>query len=50
MKQANDKYTILYSKLSQDDGSQGDSNSIQNQRMMLEKYAKDNGFENVKFL
>ncbi len=50
MKQANEKYTILYARLSQDDGSQGDSNSIQNQRLMLEKYAKDNGFENVKFL
>ncbi len=50
MKQANEKYTILYARLSQDDGSQGDSNSIQNQRMMLEKYAKDYGFENVKFL
>lgn len=36
--------------MSQDDGSQGGSNSIQNQRMMLEKYAKDNGFEHVKFL
>lgn len=50
MKQANEKYTILYARLSQDDGSQGDSNSIQNQRLMLEKYAKDNGFENAKFL
>ncbi len=26
----------------------GDSNSIQNQRAILEKYAKDNGFENVQ--
>lgn len=50
MKQANDKYTILYARLSQEDGSQGDSNSIQNQRLMLEKYAKDNGFENLRFL
>lgn len=50
MKQANEQYTILYARLSQDDGSQGDSNSIQNQRLMLEKYAKDNDFENVKFL
>ena len=50
MKQANEKYTILYARLSQDDGSQGDSNSIQNQRLMLQKYAKDNRFENVKFL
>lgn len=50
MKQATEKYTILYARLSQDDGSQGDSNSIQNQRMMLEKYAWNNGFENLKFL
>jgi DNA invertase Pin-like site-specific DNA recombinase len=50
MKQANEQYTILYARLSQDDGSQGDSNSIQNQRLMLEKYAKDIGFENLKFL
>lgn len=50
MKQANEKYTILYARLSQDDGSQGDSNSIQNQRMMLEKYAKENTFTNTLFL
>lgn len=47
---ANDKYTILYARLSQDDGSQGESNSIQNQRLILEKYAKENGFENLKFM
>lgn len=47
---ANNKYTILYARLSQDDGSQGESNSIANQRLILEKYAKDNGFENLKFL
>lgn len=46
----NNKYTILYARLSQDDGSQGESNSISNQRLILEKYAKDNGFENLKFL
>jgi site-specific DNA recombinase len=50
MKQANEKYTILYARLSQDDGSQGDSNSILNQRLMLQKFAKDNHFENTKFL
>lgn len=44
------KQTILYARLSQDDGSQGDSNSIQNQRLILEKYANDNGFENTIFL
>ncbi len=47
---ANDKYTILYARLSQDDGSQGESNSIANQRLILEKYAKENGFENQKFM
>jgi|GEM_PF-3573399 len=47
---ANDKYTILYARLSQDDGSQGESNSINNQRLILEKYAKENGFENLKFM
>ena len=50
MTQANEQFTILYGRLSQDDGSQGDSNSIQNQRLILEKYAQDNGFENIKFL
>lgn len=50
MKQANQKYTILYGRLSQEDDREGDSNSIQNQRMMLEKYAADNGFENILFL
>ncbi|OQB26102.1 MAG: hypothetical protein BWY11_00052 [Firmicutes bacterium ADurb.Bin182] len=50
MKQANQKYTILYARLSQEDDREGESNSIQNQRMMLEKYAADNGFENTLFL
>ncbi len=50
MKQANPKYTILYSRLSQEDERDGESNSIQNQRLMLEKYAADNGFENNIFL
>ena len=44
------KYTILYGRLSQDDGKSAESNSITNQRHMLEKYARDNGFENILFL
>ena len=44
------KYTILYGRLSQDDGKAVESNSITNQRLMLERYALDNGFENVLFL
>lgn len=45
-----EQYTILYGRLSQEDDREGDSNSIQNQRLMLEKYAADNGFENARFL
>ena len=45
-----DKYTILYGRLSQEDARLGDSNSILNQRSLLEKYARDNGFENALFL
>ena len=34
--------TALYLRLSQDDGLQGESNSIQNQRLMLRRYAQEN--------
>lgn len=44
------KYTILYARLSQEDSRTGDSNSIINQRLILEKYAQDNGFDNTVFL
>ncbi len=44
------KFTILYARLSNDYGSQGDSNSITNQKLILESYAKTNGFNNTKFL
>ena len=47
---ASQKYTILYGRLSQEDDRLGDSNSIVNQRLLLEKYAHDNGFENPLFL
>jgi len=40
----NSKITILYERLSVDDGSDSESNSIQNQRLMLEEYAERNGF------
>lgn len=45
-----EKYNILYARLSQEDDRTGDSNSIINQRHILEKYAKENGFENTLFL
>lgn len=41
--------TALYCRLSRDDGGDGDSNSIVNQRKMLTKYAKENGFSNTRF-
>lgn len=34
----------IYCRLSQDDGQEGDSSSIQTQKLMLEKFANDNGF------
>ena len=47
---ASQKYNILYGRLSQEDDRLGESNSILNQRRLLEKYAADNGFENTLFL
>ena len=47
---ASQELDILYGRLSQEDELKGDSNSILNQRMLLEKYAKDNGFTNVRFM
>ena len=41
--------TALYCRLSRDDGAEGESNSIANQKRLLSKYAKDNGFTNPKF-
>ena len=34
----------IYLRLSKDDGGDAESNSIQAQRMILEKYAKDHEF------
>ena len=41
--------TALYCRLSRDDGADGDSNSIVNQKKLLKQFAKDNGFHNTKF-
>jgi DNA invertase Pin-like site-specific DNA recombinase len=43
----NTKITALYSRLSRDDEAIGDSLSIQNQKIILEKYAEQNGFSNI---
>ena len=41
--------TALYCRLSRDDGTEGESNSIANQKKLLAKYAKEHGFSNTKF-
>lgn len=43
------KITALYCRLSRDDELQGDSNSIKNQKVILQKYADDNEFRNTQF-
>lgn len=48
-KASEEKKTILYARLSQDDGRLGESNSIRNQQLYLEKYAADNGFKDPLF-
>ncbi len=41
--------TALYCRLSRDDGTEGDSNSVANQKKLLQKHSKENGFDNIKF-
>ncbi len=41
--------TALYARLSKDDELQGESLSIENQKRILETYARDNGFLNCRF-
>ncbi|WP_370779435.1 DUF4368 domain-containing protein [Gemmiger formicilis] len=42
----NEKITLLYERLSRDDELQGESNSISNQKQMLEDFARRNGLPN----
>ena len=46
----NQKQTILYARLSRDDGEDSVSNSIQNQQTLLEKYAEDNNHKPYRLL
>ena len=43
----NEKITALYERLSRDDDQQGESNSISNQKKLLEEYADRQGFSNT---
>ena len=49
MNRQSDKITALYCRLSRDDELQGESNSITNQKSIVEKYIKENGFKIIKF-
>lgn len=44
-----DKITAIYCRLSRDDELTGDSNSIVNQKAILNRYAKEQGFKNIQF-
>ncbi|WP_317853884.1 recombinase family protein [Chakrabartyella piscis] len=44
------KITILYCRLSNEDLGEGESNSIQNQKILLTSYAKKQGYTNLKIL
>ena len=44
------KITILYCRLSNEDALDGESNSIQNQRELLTTYARSHGYTNLKVL
>ena len=43
------RITALYCRLSQDDGREGESNSIVNQRSLLNEFARKNHFKNLQF-
>ncbi len=47
--QPNMGITALYCRLSRDDGVEGESNSIQNQKKMLKQHAKEQGLDNTRF-
>lgn len=49
MLRATDKITALYCRLSQEDANEGESNSISNQKRILEQYARDHRFPNPVF-
>ena len=43
------RITALYCRLSQDDGREGESNSISNQKAILSDFAQKNGFSRTMF-
>ncbi len=49
LRQQTQPITALYPRLSRDDELQGESNSISNQKQILETYARQNGFTNLRY-
>ena len=43
-----DNITALYARLSQEDALDGESNSISNQKRILEKYCRDHGYTAIR--
>ena len=43
------RITALYCRLSQDDGREGESNSIVNQRNLLTEFARKSHFKNLQY-
>ena len=48
MKQS-EKITAIYCRLSRDDELAGESNSISNQKSIISKFCRDNGFKNLQY-
>ena len=46
---APDKWDAFYCRLSRDDDNEGDSNSIQHQKQILERYARDHGIAQFRY-
>lgn len=43
-----DNITALYARLSQEDALDGESNSIANQKKILERYCRDHGYTAIR--
>ena len=48
-RQSEERITALYCRLSQDDGREGESNSIVNQKALLNEYARKQHFKNLRY-
>ena len=48
MQRQQEEITALYCRLSQDDGREGESNSIVNQKAFLERYARQHKLMNIR--